>query len=205
MVLNLNSSPIVMRYPIYILTLPESSDRQRVILSSLGDAGGKAKFISQTDWYFTVGWRVRASYLDQYRKYVEIFRRIKQAGHPALVLEDDAIALSGWEKALSHAPEDFDFLFLSDDVCRHPLGNKEGPWATCRFSKTTCATVFSPRAAEALLRWRFICKHPMDWTINYLLAARSELNCYWHLPGVFEHGTKRGRYPSTIKPELAFL
>ncbi len=185
--------------PVFIISIPSSKDRVENALARLSLQGRRAHVVEKTRMIFTIKWRrVKYSYYDQYKKYIFIFREIAKINRPCLVLEDDALAIDRWELALSSAPKDFDFLFLSDDRFPHPINKVDNQWYECRWSKTTCATVFSPRAAKALLRWQFICKHPMDWTINYLLKQEKHLKSYWHIPGIFEHGTVKGIYQSSI-------
>lgn len=148
---------------------------------------------------FTFKWpALKTAYWDQYRRYIHIFDRIIAADRPALVLEDDAVPKPLWLEELAGAPQDFDFLFLSDDFWDHPLKHISGCWYASRHSKTTCATLFSVKAAKALARQRLWCKEAMDWTINRLLERDLALKACWHLPGLFEHGSVTGRYMTSI-------
>jgi hypothetical protein len=185
--------------PIFIISIPSSKYRLGNVLTKLSSSENLAGIINKAPGVFTIKWKgVKYGYYDQYKKYIYVFRKIVKLDKPCLVLEDDALAKEGWEIVLESAPKGYDFLFLSDDHFKHPLHKIDDHWFECCWSKTTCATVFSPKAAKALLKWQFICKHPMDWTINYLLMGKNEFKSYWHVPGVFEHGTKKGFYSSTI-------
>jgi hypothetical protein len=185
---------------IFIITIPSSRNRLAKTISKLNFPNEKIEVIEKAESHFSLRWvGVKYGYFDQYKKYMCIFRKIVKLNRPCLILEDDALAIDGWNSTLLTAPQNSDFLFLSDDHFNHPVFKVDHNWYKCRWSKTTCATVFSPRAAKSLLRWQFICKHPMDWTINYLLKQKNNLNSYWHMPGVFMHGTMSGIYQSSIK------
>lgn len=190
-----------MTYDLHILTTPNAGKRMETLLGSLGNKAGDAIIHEKALPRITVGWKVKPGYLDQYKKYVAIYFEVLKAGRPALILEDDAIAKPGWDEALSKpggVPADFDYLFVSDDVFDHPLEKVSEDWARCRWSKTTCATIVSPRGAKALLKKRFLCTCAMDWTMNHVLAADHSLQSYWHLTGLFIHGSRAGLYQTTI-------
>jgi hypothetical protein len=190
-----------MKYDLHILTTPNAGRRMETLLGSLGEKAGEAIIHERAIPRLTIGWKVKAGYLDQYKKYVSIYFEVVKAGRPALILEDDAIGKPGWAAKLAKpdgVPRDFDYLFVSDDVFDHPLEKVSDEWARCRWSKTTCATIVSPRGAEALLKRRFLCTCAMDWTMNHVLAADPSLQSYWHLSGLFIHGSRAGMYPTTI-------
>lgn len=186
---------------VYIVSCPATKDRLSNLLSCFSSEDTLLTVHSAPSCVFTLKRpNLKRAYWDQYKKYIRIFRLIAAANRPCLVLEDDALPKPNWRENLAEAPADFDFLFLSDDYYKHPLQHVEGPWYAARHSKTTCATVYSVKAAKLLARRWFYCSEAIDWTINRLLEREKSLKAYWHISGLFEHGSMTGRYASSITP-----
>jgi hypothetical protein len=187
-------------YPIHIITSDSTIQRVDPAIKALESS--QEVFIHQhPNWKFTLRVKTKKSILDQYKKYIDIFRIISKTKKSALVLEDDALAQKGWGKVLldnKKIIENADLTFLSTDFFDHEMTPIDDNFSSVRMSKATCATIFSPKAAVALLKYKFICRYPMDWQINHMLEKRKDLSCIWHNKGIFVHGTVEGVYQTSI-------
>lgn len=186
---------------IYVITMKQSNERRKALLESLKDHAKNVVFISKAPWYPMFRGKLTKGEFNLYRKFLAIFQMISRHDHHTLVLEDDAIALPGWHEAIVDGLETLDnpdFLFLSNNQYSHPKERVSDLWFSCKWSRTCCATVFSPRACELLLKHPLVARQAIDWAITSEIQ-KGGLSSFWHQIGVFDHGSSSGIYRSTLR------
>ena len=181
--------------------MKKNIQRRKALLRSLEDQDKNVVFISKAPLSPMFRGKLTRGEYDLYLKFLAIFRVISRDDKHTLVLEDDAIALPGWQEAIMNGLETLknpDFLFLSNNQYSHPKMRVSDSWFSCNWSRTCCATVFSPRACRLLLKHPFVACEAIDWAITGEIQKRG-LSSFWHETGVFDHGSSSGIYRSTLR------